>query len=138
MESVLCVGASPISSRSTCMSRGIFVFYGTLLSAPVKMQFVCTEADVDVGINRNMRLIIAKTIPPNMIAAIPYVAMIAPPNIAPAIVPAFAAVRKRPFANVGASGAARVIQNWFIFALIPPTSPQKRTREPTSHTLSAK
>ena len=49
---------------------------------------------MDVGINRNMKLIIAKTIPPNMIAAIPYVAMIAPPNIAPAIVPAFAAVRK--------------------------------------------
>ncbi|WLD83303.1 hypothetical protein [Selenomonas dianae] len=58
-----------------------------------------------------MRLIIAKTIPPNMIAAIPYVAMIAPPNIAPAIVPAFVAVKKSPFANVGASSAARVIQN---------------------------
>ena len=64
--------------------------------------------------------------PPHIIYCIPICAITIPQTADPKAVPKLAAVKKRPLAKSGASGAAVVIQYWLIFAFIPPKTPQSR------------
>jgi hypothetical protein len=67
---------------------------------------------------------IRNTMPPHIIYCIPICAITIPQTADPKAVPKLAAVKKRPLAKSGASGAAVVIQYWLIFAFIPPKTPQ--------------